>query len=69
MSMYHTHAESKIVFDTLDKCTTKFMNSPFHKGTQMWNLLPENFHCSVNIDVFSKYIKPMYSKYVNLLEN
>ena len=69
MSMNRTRAESKVVFDIPDKCTTEFLNSLFYKGTQIWNLLPENVQRSVNIDVFSKYIKPMYSKYVNLLEN
>ena len=62
-----TRAEAKIVFDIPDKCTTKFLISPFYKGTQVWNSLPENVQRSPNDYVFSKHIKPMYSMYANLL--
>ena len=62
-----TRAESKIVFNIPDKCTTKYLNSPFYKGSQIWNSLPEPIQRSVNIDIFTKHIRPMYSKYVNLL--
>ena len=68
-NMNRTRAESKIVFDIPDKCTTTFLNSTFYRGTQIWNSLPENVQRSVNIDVFSRYIKPRYSQYVNFFEN
>ena len=63
-----TRADAKIVFNIPDKCTTKFLNSPFYKGTQVWNLLPEHVQRSANTDVFIRHIKPMYRSYVNMLE-
>ena len=63
-----TRAESKIVFDVPDKCTTKYLNSPFYKGLHIWNSLLEPIQRSDTIDVFTKYIRPMYKKYVNLLD-
>ena len=67
--MNHTRAESIIVFYIPDKCTTMFLNSAYYRGTQLWSLLSENVQRSVNIEVFTRHIKPQYSKYVNLLEN
>ena len=64
----HTRAEAKIVFNIPDKCTSKLLNSPFYKGTQVWNLLPEHVQRSMNNDVFIRHIKPMYKRYVNMLE-
>ena len=63
-----TRAESKIVFDVPDKCTNKYLNSPFYKGVHIWNSLLEPIQRSDTIDVFTKYVKPMYKKYVNLLD-
>ena len=63
-----TRAEAKIVFDIPDRCTTRFLNSPFYRGTQIWNALPENVQRAANIDIFSKYIKPMYRTYANDLD-
>ena len=63
-----TQAESKIVFDVPDKCTNKYLNSPFYKRVHIWNSLLEPIQRSDTIDVFTKYVKPMYEKYVNLLD-
>ena len=32
-----TRAAGKIIFKTATKCTGKYMNSPFYKGTLFWN--------------------------------
>ena len=63
-----TRAEAKNVFDIPGKCTAKFLNSPFYKGTQIWNTLPVDVQRAMNINNFSKHIRPMYSTYVDLLE-
>ena len=63
-----TRAETKVVFDIPSKCTTAFLNSLFYKGTQIWNILSGDVQRAMNIDVFSKRVKPMYSTYVNLLD-
>ena len=56
-----TRAEAKIVFNIPDKCSTRFLNSQFYKGTQLWNALPEYIQRAGNLDLFSKQIKPMYN--------
>ena len=63
-----TRAEVKIVFDIPDKCTSKFLNSPFYRGIKLWNVLPENVQRSVNLVTFSKHVKPLYRVYANLLQ-
>ena len=63
-----TRADVKVVFNIPGKCTTKFLNSPFYKGSQIWSTLPVDVQQANNNDVFSKQIRPMYSTYANLLE-
>ena len=63
-----TRVDAKVVFNIPGKCTTKFLNSPFYKGTQVWNNLPVDVERAVNIDIFSKRIRPLYSTYGNLLD-
>ena len=63
-----TRADVKVVFDIPGKSTTKFLNSPYYKGSQIWNTLPVDVQRANNNNVFSKQIRPMYSTYANLLE-
>ena len=45
-------ADAKIAFDIPDRCTTKFLNSPYYMGAQIWNLLTETIQRSNTQDIF-----------------
>ena len=55
-----THAQSKIVFKTVTKCTGKYLGSSFYKGTLLWNTLSENTQKSCNILKFVENIPGEY---------
>ena len=58
-----TRADNEIVFKTATKCTGKYQNSPFHKGTQMWNVLNEDVQKSCNVLRFTTSLKTLYDGY------
>ena len=58
-----TRAENKIVFKTATKCTGKYLNSPFYKGTQLWNDLNVNMQKKCNVLRFSENLKALYNGY------
>ena len=60
-----TRAAEKIVFNVPTKCTTKYLNSPYYVGTQLWNNLNEMTQRKENIFEFEKSIAPMYRLYQN----
>ena len=59
----HTRATEKIVFKIPTRCTTKFLNSSYFRGTQLWNNLPRNIQCSETMFKFEKSIAPLYKTY------
>ena len=64
-----TRADSKVVFKIPTKCSTRFLNSPYYKGTQYWNVLDKNVQRAATPQIFKKYVKTLYSTYNNLLGN
>ena len=58
-----TRGGSKIVFNVPTKCTQTYLNSPYYKGVQLWNNLPNNVQRSINVSQFDKHVRPIYSQY------
>ena len=58
-----TRAADKIVFKIPGKCNTKFLNSTYYIGAQLWNDLTLNVQRSENIVKFDKSITPLFDVY------
>ena len=58
-----TRAVTKIVFKTAVKCTSNYMNSPFYKGTLLWNQLRPEEQRSETILQFAKCLEKLYTTY------
>ena len=58
-----TRAVNKITFKTAGKCTGKYLNSPFYKGTLLWNDLNVDLQKSLNVDRFADGLKKLYTMY------
>ena len=58
-----TRAVTKIVFNTATRCTGKYLNSPFYKGTLIWNSLDVGLQTANNVDIFMNGIKMLYRNY------
>ena len=58
-----TRAADKIVFNVPNRCTTKFLNSAYYIGTQLWNDLTLDVQRSENILKFDRNISPFYNVY------
>ena len=58
-----TRAVSKIVFKIATKCTGKYLNSPFYKGTMYWNQLSSLDQRSNTVRQFVNGLKRLYSIY------
>ena len=63
-----TRAATKVVFKKPARCTHKFLNSPFYKGTLIWDDLDYNVQRAETLKEFVRQIKHNYRIYVNLLE-
>ena len=64
-----TRADAKIVYNIPTKCTTRFLNSPYYKGIQYWNMLENHVQRAATPFIFKKYMRSLYNNYVNLLGN
>ena len=62
-----TRANAKVVFDVMSRTTTKYLNSPFLRGTVLWDNLPVETQKAENMCVFKKLLKPRYNEYEDLL--
>ena len=62
-----TRADTKLTFKTATKCTTKYLDSPFYKGTVLWNLLDMELQWSNNVIVFMKGVNKLYTRYQEIL--
>ena len=60
----NTRMHQKLVFRTDSKIGTKYANSPYYKGTKLWNSLSKEIQESESIYVFKKAIRKLYSKFV-----
>ena len=58
-----TRAITKIVFKTATKCNSKYLNSPFYKGTVLWNGLSPQQQRTDNVLQFVNGIKRLYAGY------
>ena len=58
-----TRAISKIVFKTASKCSGKYLNSPFHKGTILWNNLDTELQRICTVIRFVDGLKKLYVNY------
>ena len=58
-----TRAVSKIIFKTPSRITTKYSNSPFYKGTLLWNNLEVETQKALNVVFFTSKLKTLYPVY------
>ena len=58
-----TRAITKIIFSTPAKCTRKYLNSPFSKGTLLWNVLDANVQRIANVLQFVSSLRKIYTRY------
>ena len=63
----NTCSANKFVFKTESKIGTKYENSPFYKGTKLWNVLTREVQYAENKWVFKTCINKMYKSYKNEL--
>ena len=61
----NTRMHQKLVFRRDSKIGTKYVNSPFYKGTKLWNSLPKEIQDSDSIYLFKNEIRKIYKDYVN----
>ena len=60
-------SNEKYIFKTDRKVGTKYKNSPYYKGTILWNDLAKNIQLADTVGVFKQLIRTRYKIYVNLL--
>ena len=58
-----TRAGDNIVFRIPTKCTTKYLNSPYYIGAQLWSKARGDVQRAANIFEFDKHIAPFYRTY------
>ena len=63
----NTRNANKFVFKTEVKIYSEYENSPFYKGTNLWNVLNQDVQYSGNKWDFKSHINKMYKKYKNEL--
>ena len=62
-----TRANVKVNFIIMSRTTTKYLNSPFIRGTIIWDNLPVEVQKSRSICEFKKKLTPVYNRYEDLL--
>ena len=60
-----TRQQEKYVFRTDNKIGTKYSNSPYYKGSKLWNVLDKDVQFSDSIFLFKQHVKKMYKKYID----
>ena len=58
-----TRNNTKLVFNTATRCTGKYLNSPFYKGTVLWNSLDVELQRANNVNFYMRDIKKSYRNY------
>ena len=58
-----TRAISKIVFKTASRCTGKYLNCPFYKGTILWNILDTELQRLCSVKRFVEELKKLHRNY------
>ena len=59
----NTRNANKFVFKTETKIGTKYENSPFYKGTKLWNGLTQDIQSADDKWIFKTHVNKMYKKY------
>ena len=60
----NTRLHQKLNFRLDNKIGTKYANSPYYKGTKLWNTLSKEIQDSESIYLYKKEIGKVYSKFV-----
>ena len=64
----NTRANTKVKVDVMSRTTTKYLNSPFLRGTVLWDNLSVESHKSRNVYEFKKrMLRPLYGHFEDLL--
>ena len=58
-----TRAISKVIFKTASRCVNKYLNSPFYKGTILWNNLDVEMQRIGNVKRFVTELKKLDRNY------
>ena len=58
-----TRAMSKMVFKVPTRCTSKYLNSPFYKGTVLWDNIDIDLQRVENVNQFQVGLKKLYTVY------
>ena len=62
-----TRGNMKVKFDIMSRTTTKYLNSPFLRGTVLWDKLPAEIQKTETIYKFKKMLTRRYTEYEDLL--
>ena len=62
-----TRATMKPVFKTASRCTNIYLNSPFYKGTILWNKLDIDLQRICNVKRFVNGLDRLYTDYQEIL--
>ena len=58
-----TRAMTKVIFNTATRCTSKYLNSPFYKGTVLWDNIDNELQRVNNVHQFQLGVKKLYTEY------
>ena len=58
-----TRAVTKVIFKTATKCVGKYLNSPFYKGTLLWNSLDMDLQKVRDLKTFMECLNRLYVNY------
>ena len=67
VSVRETRGNVKVKFDIMSRTTTKYLNSPFLRGTVLWDKLPVETQKAESMYEFKRLLKPRYKQYEDLL--
>ena len=62
-----TRGNVKVKFSIMSRATTKYLNSPFLRGTVLWDILPVETQKVESMYEFKKLMKLRFKQYVDLL--
>ena len=66
-SVRPTRGNMKIKFNVMSRTTTKYLNSPFLRGTVLWDVLSTEIQKAESMYEFKKQLKKRYKEYDDLL--
>ena len=60
----NTRMHQKLVFRTDSKIGTKYANSPYYKGTKLWNNLSKEIQDFESIHLYKNALSKIYNSFV-----